>query len=119
MPEVSHYNQRLFCERRRFFRYGLTTPLPLLVENKRLGEALGMGLVAEIGTGGLCIQRLPLPASALSGDELDILLLGDDAEMPLRGQLIRHTQDGQFGVALNLSDEEGEQLEEFLVSSLM
>lgn len=107
--------RRLHAERRRFFRYGLSEPLPLIVEDRQIGEALGMGLATEVGTGGLCISHLPLPRQASSGDTLDLLLLGNEYSLPLQGRLVRHQTDGHFGVALELSDEECDKLENFLV----
>lgn len=119
MPVETLSPRRLHAERRRFFRYGLSEPLPLIVEDRQIGEALGMGLATEVGTGGLCISHLPLPRRAASGDKLDLLLLGQENSLPLQGRLVRHQTDARFGVALDLSDEECDQLENFLVEAFL
>ena len=112
-------DKRLFAERRRYFRYGLHEPLPLVVETRQRGEALGLGLATEVGTGGLCVTHLPLPRQADSGDELDLLLLGQETSLPLRGKLVRHQTETHFGVALDLSDEDCDRLEAFLIDTLL
>lgn len=117
MTETLAYNRAgLFHERRRYFRYGLRTPFPVLVEDASLGEALGLGEALEIGTGGLCIGKLPLTARAQSGDELTVTMLARERELPLRGRLVRH--DGpHFGVAMKLTDDECDELERLLIEA--
>ena len=109
-------NNKLFCERRRFFRYDLKNPLSVLVEDTKSGEALGLGRVTEVSTGGLCVGQLPLPTGARAGDEVDLMVLAQALDLPLRGRLVRHG-NGHFGVELSLSDEECDKLERLLVEA--
>lgn len=108
--------RNLFCERRRFFRYDLRKPLPVLVENAKLGEALGLGRITEVSTGGLCVGQLPLPGRAQAGDALDLVVMAQSLDLPLRGRLVRHG-GGHFGVQLDLTEEECDKLERLLVES--
>jgi hypothetical protein len=106
--------RNLFPERRRFFRYGLDVALPVIVENTKIGEPLGMGMATEIGSGGLCIRHIELPRQARSGDNLDLLLLGTNESLLVRGRLVRHEEEVHFGVELDLSDDECSRLDKLL-----
>ncbi len=107
---------KLFCERRKFFRYDLRNPLSILVEDTKRGEALGLGNVTEVSTGGLCVRKLPLPASSQAGDEVDVMVLAQALDLPLHGRLVRHG-NGHFGVELSLTNEECDKLERLLVEA--
>jgi hypothetical protein len=112
----SQQNSKLFCERRKFFRYDLRNPLSVLVEDPKMGEPLGLGQVTEVSTGGLCVSRLPLPKRIEAGAEVDLMVMAQALDLPLRGRLVRH-RNGGFGVELSLTDEECDKLERLLVEA--
>ena len=116
MIATTPHNSNLFCERRQFFRYGLRHPLAVLVEDPSRHEAVGLGQATEVSSGGLCVSKLSLPSQAKDGDEVDVMLLSRERELPLRGRLVRHDAL-HFGVQLDLSNDECDHLERLLVEA--
>jgi hypothetical protein len=93
-------------ERRQYPRYDVATRLSVAVEDRTLGESIGIAEAGDISRGGLRVRRLPR-SSVRTGDRLGILLIGQDQTLPLQASVVHHGADDSFGVqfqALSSSD---------------
>ncbi len=73
-------------ERRRHPRYDVAPRISLTVEDESLGESIGIGEAGDISFGGLRVRHLPSPSSVRLGHLLELLLIGEEEALSLRGE---------------------------------
>ena len=85
-------------ERRKFPRYHVTTRLTLAIEDESLEESIGLGEPSDISLGGLRVSNLPACPNVRVGDQLGLLLLGQEDALSLHGAVVHHATPDTFGV---------------------
>lgn len=103
-------------ERRQYPRY----PVPearvsLAVEDASLGESIGIGEAVDLSMGGLRLYRLPAPSNVRLGDTLDMLLIGEEEALALRGEVVHHGTADSYGVMFrDLTSADGKRIDNLL-----
>jgi hypothetical protein len=101
-------------ERRKHPRYDVATRLSVAVEDRTLGESIGIAEAGDISRGGLRVRRLPR-SSVRTGDRLGILLIGQDQTLPLHASVVHHGADDSFGVQFQaLSSSDGQRIDDLI-----
>ena len=85
-------------ERRKYPRYNVSTRLTLAIEDESLGESIGLGEPSNISLGGLRVSNLPACPNVRVGDQLGLLLLGQEDSVSLHGAVVHHATPDTFGV---------------------
>ena len=85
-------------ERRKYPRYNVSTRLTLAIEDESLDESIGLGEPSDISLGGLRVSNLPACPNVRVGDQLGLLLLGQEDAVSLHGEVVHHATPDTFGV---------------------
>jgi PilZ domain len=85
-------------ERRKYPRYHVSTRLTLAIEDETLEESIGLGEPSDISLGGLRVSNLPDCPNVKVGDQLGLLLLGQEDAVSLHGEVVHHATPDTFGV---------------------
>ena len=85
-------------ERRKYPRYHVSTRLTLAIEDESLEESIGLGEPSDISLGGLRVSNLPACPNVRVGDQLGLLLLGQEDAVSLHGEVVHHATPDTFGV---------------------
>ncbi len=85
-------------ERRKYPRYHISTRLTLAIEDESLDESIGIGEPSDISLGGLRVSNLPACPNVRVGDQLGLLLVGQEDALSLRGEVVHHATPDTFGV---------------------
>lgn len=85
-------------ERRKYPRYHVNTRLTLAIEDESLEESIGLGEPSDISLGGLRVSNLPACPNVRVGDQLGLLLLGQEDALSLHGEVVHHATPDTFGV---------------------
>ena len=85
-------------ERRKYPRYHVSTRLTLAIEDESLQESIGLGEPSDISLGGLRVSNLPACPNVRVGDQLGLLLLGQEDAVSLHGEVVHHATPDTFGV---------------------
>ena len=102
-------------EKRSAQRYAVQTRVSLAVEDEQMGEAVGLGIAGDVSAGGVRLRNLPPEAEVRVGDQLKLLLISEERMLSLRGEVVHHSLQEDFGVKfLDVSRRERQLLEDFL-----
>lgn len=85
-------------ERRKYPRYHVSTRLTLAIEDESIEESIGLGEPSDISLGGLRVANLPACPNVRVGDQLGLLLLGQEDALSLHGEVVHHATPDTFGV---------------------
>lgn len=85
-------------ERRKYPRYHVRTRLTLAIEDESIEESIGLGEPSDISLGGLRVSNLPACHNVRVGDQLGLLLLGQEDALSLHGEVVHHATPDTFGV---------------------